>query len=555
MEVQMNRNKWTMCALSALLFTTAFAQNGRAQTNVASPNPKVPGFAAPNILSPELTETIVAQGSMKLENPSVLTSFYGYDNDGPFIPMGSPASEATKTEPDKNTYLVLHGLHGADPNYDYGSHFLYQGHESGTQDAVGAPEKGYITRVNLDADGAHRVTLMATEDIHGAPLPDFDGSVWYPFSRHLLFSAELGGTTGGVWQMPPDYSTTSTVEDISGVTGRGGYEGMQADNLGNLIIIEDSGGSTGAVNSHARQPNSFIFRLVPYNPADLTLGGKLQVLRVISLSNPGQPIVFHPGAADADILSTDVKDLHTYGKTFQTKWVTIHDTSVNGFTPFDANALAKSMQGTPFKRPENGQFRPRSGFTEFFFDETGDTNASTEAGSAYGGFGGIFVLRTSPSSDSGRLSLFYLGDVDHTGFDNTSFWSEDEIVFVEDAGDGLHTSRNALDSAYLFDLHTDYSNPANQPVRILAQGRDPSATIDSLFGFLYNDGDNEITGWHQSDGDPTIRGLIGTRVPTPFRGEWRTFYTQQHGDNVTYEVLAKFKRHRDEDREDDRRDH
>ena len=137
--------------------------------------------------------------------------------------------------------------------------------------------------------------------------------------------------------------------------------------------------------------------------------------------------------------------------------------------------------------------------------------------------------------------MFYLGDVKHTGFDNTSFWSADKIVFVEDAGDGLHTSRNALDSAYLFDLRTDYSNPANQPVRILAQGRDPSATIDSLLGFAYNDGDNEITGWHQSDGDPTIPGLIGTAAPTPFFGEWRTFYTQQHGDNVTYEVLANYK--------------
>ena len=217
--------------------------------------------------------------------------------------------------------------------------------------------------------------------------------------------------------------------------------------------------------------------------------------------------------------------------------------------------MAKAKQGTPFKRPENGQFRPGSFFTEFFFDETGDTSAQTEAGSAYGGFGGIFALRTAPFSDTGRLSLFYLGDVNHTGFDNTAFWSDDKVVFVEDAGDGLHTSRNALDSAYLFNLRTDYSNPANQPARILAQGRDASATLDSIFGFLYNDGDNEITGWHQSDGDPTIHGLIGTRTPTPFRNGWRIFYTQQHGDNVTYEVLAKDTPDGDEDRDDHRRDH
>ena len=42
--------------------------------------------------------------------------------------------EATKSEPDKNTYLVVKGQHGADPKYDYGTHFLYQGHELGRRD-------------------------------------------------------------------------------------------------------------------------------------------------------------------------------------------------------------------------------------------------------------------------------------------------------------------------------------------------------------------------------------------------------------------------------------
>src|SRR5262249_60950440 len=130
------------------------------------------------------------------------------------------------------------------------------------------PEKGYITRINLDTDGAHRVTLMATEDVHGTPLPDFDGSVWYPFSHHLLFSAELSGTTGGVWQMSPDYSPTSTVEDISGVTGRGGYEGMQADNLGNIIIVEDSGGVHILGYFHSHPPKQFFYPPLPHNSAN-----------------------------------------------------------------------------------------------------------------------------------------------------------------------------------------------------------------------------------------------------------------------------------------------
>jgi secreted PhoX family phosphatase len=66
--------------------------------------------------------------------------------------------------------------------------------------------------------------------------------------------------------------------------------------------------------------------------------------------------------------------------TFHTRWVTIHDTATNGTAPFDANALAKAAGGTPFKRPENGLFRPGSQFRQFFFDATGDTDLTPRHG-------------------------------------------------------------------------------------------------------------------------------------------------------------------------------
>src|SRR5206468_7499441 len=69
-----------------------------------------------------------------------------------------------------------------------------------------------------------------------------------------------------------------------------------------------------------------------------------------------------------------------------------------------ANAAAKAAGATPFKRPENGVFRPGSRFSEFYFTETGDTNALTEAGSAGGGFGGIFRLtQLTPRSEERRV--------------------------------------------------------------------------------------------------------------------------------------------------------
>ena len=519
----------TWCAMP-LIFVTGALAAPITLTHVANPNPKVAGFSAPNMLSPELTEALVAQGSWKLENPSVLTSYYGYDNDGTLLPapgaLPSPGQpvEASKTEPDKNTYLVLSGQHGADTQYDYGTHFLFQGHETGTA--------GYITRINLDADGDHHITLMATTDTQGNPLPLIDGSTWDPFAQRLLFTSE-NGSGGGVWQATLDYP--SSVEDLKGILGQGGYEGIQTDNRGRIIIVEDVGGSTGTANPHAKRPNSFIYRFLPNNPANLKAGGKLQALQVMSRSHSG-PIAFGTNADD-DIKSQDQKDLHTYGLRFQTAWVTLHDTA-QGTAPFNANALAKALKATPFKRPENGQFRPGTNFSEFIFDATGDTNALTEAGSEFGGFGAIFRLRMS--GDSGTLSLVYRGDVAHTGLDNCGFWSANKIVFVEDAGDGLHAQRNALDSAYLFDLNADYSDTSEQPVRILAEGRDASATLDSsllAFPGAQNEGDNEITGWHLSDGDPTASGLLGAKIPAPFANGWRLFYTQQHGDNNTWEVL------------------
>jgi hypothetical protein len=129
------------------------------------------------------------------------------------------------------------------------------------------------------------------------------------------------------------------------------------------------------------------------------------------------------------------------------------------------------------------------------------------------------------------------GDEARAGMDNVAWLSHDLVTFVEDAGDGLHAQRNALDSGFVFNARSDYSNPANQPVRWLAEGRDRSATIDSANGgFDKNEGDNEITGAHVSDGDPTTAGILGARDPRLGNGRWRWFYTQQHGDNPTYEV-------------------
>jgi secreted PhoX family phosphatase len=467
-----------------------------------------------------------------------VVGYYGYNANGTLVPdptvIQAPGHnvEANKTEPDKNTYLRLHGLTGADPSYDYGTHFLYQGHETGVH--------GYITRINLDADAAHRVTLIADNFPDGSPLPTIDGSTWDPWAKRLLFTTESGGNAS-VIQSTQDIG--ATVQDISPALGRGGYEGIQNDSAGNLWVVEDVGGTVPS-GTNARNPNSFVYRFVPYDKADLAKGGKLQALQVVS-ARTHTPITFQ--AVDAahptgGIFTDDRKDLSTYGTTFDTTWVTIHDTAVDtSGAPFNANAAAKAAGATPFKRPENGVFRPGTDFREFYFDATGDTNATSTANDGYGGWGTVYKLTQSdPSSDHGRLSVFYQSDKEHSGFDNVTFLDKDHMAFVEDAGDTLHSQRNALDSGYLFDVRLNYATGA-QPIRFLAEGRDAAATQDAMFAALGNgfpnEGDNEITGIHFSDGDPGVGGILGAKLPQPFHDGWRLFWTQQHGDNVTWEVV------------------
>jgi hypothetical protein len=538
------RKRWVAVAAPAVAAGVALAlAGGRADAHPhgldwdgVPANTKSPGVTSPNTLSAQLAEHAVAQGSVRLENGTAELPYYGYNGNGPLLPAPGdvPAQghqvEAQKTEPDKNTYLRLRGLHGADPAYDYGTRFLFQGHEAGA---------GFLSRINLDADAAHRVTLLATKDVNGNPLPDIDGSTWDPWARRLLFTSEGNARTGGVWQSTPDVN--AQVKDISPVLGRGGYEGIQNDSAGNLWIVEDSGGASPA-GSTAKNPNSFVYRFIPVDRTDLTRGGKLQALRVLSRRSH-QPITFQ--AIDAahptgGIFTDDERDLTNYGPGFETRWVTVHDTATDhSGVAFDSNALAKAAGATPFKRPENGQFRPGTGFGEFYFDATGDTNATSPANAGYGGWGGVYRLnQVGPTADRGTLTVFYAGDQAHTGVDNVAFVDRDHVAFVEDAGDTLHTQRNALDSAYLFDVRHDYGK-GGQPVRFLAEGRDPSATLDSALGAFpgfNNDGDNEITGIHVSDGDPTTGGILGARDPHPFTAGWRLFWTQQHGDNTTWEI-------------------
>src|SRR5436305_7272321 len=411
------------CRLLALSIALgAMAASNAAADHVRVFNEKVSGVPAanpvaisPNVLSPEFTAELVEQGADVLENPSGVITTFGNLSDG------------SRTEPDENTYLILdHNPGGPTPDYDYGRHFLFQGHEN-------SGNLAHVTRINLDvADPDHRVTLLTPVDENGlTEFNSIDGSTWNPFSGTLLFTQEAGAN-GGVIEMGADFDPNTGggagLRTLYGSLGRGGYEGIHPDDWGNVLIVEDVGGTT--VLNNGRNPNSFVFRFVPTSPDDLT-HGKLQALQV---SINGNPVVFVPVDAqhpNGDTRSENQLLLHTVGAAWPVHWVTVHDTEINGTDPFDANALAKAAGATPFKRPENGQFQPGSNFQSFFFVVTGDTDniAGTDPVlAARGDWGGIFRVDLRADRNSGFISLVVLGDADHASFDNITFVDERDTV-------------------------------------------------------------------------------------------------------------------------------
>jgi hypothetical protein len=486
----------------------AFSQTGIGPITTSVPNAHHRLGNPGTVIAAGFSLRVLVNGFTPLENPSGIITNFGLLSDG------------TKTEADQNTYLVFNSNPGgADSNFDYGRHFVFQGHEN-------SGNLAYITRVNLDVtDPVHRVTLLTAPDpVTGLTnFNSIDGSTFDPFTNTLLFTQEAG-SNGGVIEVSSTWPPV--VNTLYGIIGRGGFEGIHPDNWGNLLIIEDSGGTTVNVDPNdpnspkvAKQPNSFVYRFLPKNPANLSDGGKLQALRVWI---DDQPLVFNPNDPSGDVFSTKQVALHTPGSSYPVDWVTVHDTDVDGTTSFNANAAAKTAGATPFKRPENAQFLPGSGFQTFFFDPTGDTDslAGTPALAARGSWGSIFRVDLDEDRNTGKIGIFVLGDADHASFDNLTFADDHTLLAAEDRGDTLHGELNKLDSVWAYDV----SGASAQ--RFVALGRDHLSVLGGE--------DNEPTGLHVSAGGLTVDDLPGT---TNNLVGSRGFLIRQHGENVLWEII------------------
>ena len=132
------------------------------------------------------------------------------------------------------------------------------------------------------------MTLLAT-----CPTGDIDGSTWDPWAQRLLLTTENASRSDV--RSHADYP--STVTDLSGALGRGGYEGIQNDSDGNIWIVEDIGGAkkpNAAAHDRRQDPEQLRVPVRAGNTGDLA-NGTLQVLQVRNAARAAH----HPGQPDA----------------------------------------------------------------------------------------------------------------------------------------------------------------------------------------------------------------------------------------------------------------
>ncbi len=266
---------------AALTVVAVFAGSAIAYAQISSgvPSPQPPVGAPANLLASGFGIKTVATGTNPLENPTGIYTTYGYLDDN------TEALARTRTEPDQNTYLVTKSNPGGPTShYDYGHHFLIQGHENGSG-------KAYLTRINLDIDEpSHRVTLLNDPLADGTTgLSSIDGSTYDPFNGQLLFTSEAGNaghviTTSFRWSgtLGPAARVPRRLDGQSRIRGcRPRFPRQHLPGRGHRRI---RGRRQRSRRTKVKQPNSFIYRFIPTHPYDLT-HGKLQALQISDRRN------------------------------------------------------------------------------------------------------------------------------------------------------------------------------------------------------------------------------------------------------------------------------
>ena len=150
-------------------------------------------------------------------------------------------------------------------------------------------------------------------------------------------------------------------------------------------------------------------------------------------------------------------------------------------------------------------------------------------------------------ADTATVKAVVVGDQTHASFDNVTFL--DRKTVLTHRGPRRHPAPAGQRARLALVLRHHEAAGQDQRRRQAADrpGRDPEATGDIAIKepapptpLTHNDGDNELTGVHVSDGSTSAGGILGAEVPPmpAATSPWRIFVTGQHGPNITYEIVG-----------------
>ena len=286
-------------AFATLVAMPAWADDddGIGKIEIGVPNAVTPtsGVAQNSVIDPKFRARLLATGTDPLDNSGGLISKFGL------------LADNTPTDPDQNLYLVFkHNPGGPSPGFDYGRHFLYQGHEN-------RGNMAYVTRINLDVPrGDIHLTTSAPPWRHRHRLQCDRRLNLQSFHQHTLLFTQENGTTGGVIQITPLAPQVNTLYQF---LGRGGYGGIHPDDNGALYAEDVGGVRPGGLGANniplTAAANSFIYRYVRTIPSGSRMAASCKLQVIIA----GSPVVFRR-RPEGDILADTQLKLHTPGTSY-----------------------------------------------------------------------------------------------------------------------------------------------------------------------------------------------------------------------------------------------
>ena len=151
-------------------------------------NPDTRGIAVPNALSPSCTKSRSRKAPSPSRTPTASWATTATTPTARFFPTRRRSRRrATTWRPTRPNLTrtptcACTACTAPTPTTTTAPTSSTPGHETGVQ--------GYLTRINLDADSAHRVTLIADRLSDGSSVPTIDGLTWDPWAHRLLFTTE-----------------------------------------------------------------------------------------------------------------------------------------------------------------------------------------------------------------------------------------------------------------------------------------------------------------------------------------------------------------------------